>query len=1101
MKSKILALLLIGTMLALLAGDIAGTASAQESPQEFIELRTQNSKTYQLSDGTYQLVAYSGPIHYKDDPDNTLEPWKDINTGITSSPRTNWDWEVTKGLWHLLIKDDTTVALGRDGNWIGFRLDGIAYLDVNTKEYVILQQKQNVTPTVSGNKIRWENIFYGTNLEYTYIENRFRENIEVTQLTRDWLANNPPSSYGLNNQNTYLTFYMECDWKDAYPAEDEDGNPVNWSNTFESEIQTISFRHQVKDYIVAMLPLSRANIRAPPPGEEGIPIRKRFFSENDKNYLLFGSQVTKLNQLPTGTIVFDPDTFYPDEDPEESSFDGKLQHLDDAGQTWAALIAETDATSFDDSGDYLLVRMSCIADSAWYYLERNIITFPTNELPDDALVTAATLTLYGYAKNDIFTTPIAPDSNIYASSPAGTTGLANGDFDSFGTTPFSTAITYANWNVGDPGNPNDFVFNAAGIAAISKTAASEFGWINANYDVAEIDPGTEAGKYARQAAWSSDKGEGYKPKLVVTYIIPPTVVTNSATSVEETTATLSGNITATGGENADFTGVEWGTETGVYTDNQTTGGSFGAGAFNENITGLTKGELYYHRAMAHNSAGWGYGSEVTFLTKPDSPTGLATSSRNNNSISISWTNGTGFDYAEVRYDTAGYPADNTSGTQAYWGNGASTTISTLNPGQVYYIRAWNHATEGGLWTTGDSTADLTDYTNPGDPSNAATSNITTSSFDLDWTKGTGGDYSMVRYKAGSYPTGVGDGSQGYYDTDNTTNIAGLNPNVTYYVRIWARDSDSNYYSDSYSQATATTLVGTPTVTNNGGATNITDTAARLRGELTVTGGENPTAHIYWGDDDASDNAPAWDNDVNLGALPLGTFYTDIATLSANTTYFYRCYTINSGGNDWANSTANFTTLEITPPSLLLLAPTGFTLLALSESHIRASWDAVDNITGYLLLVSTDSYPNDPAGGYAVAYSGNATSVDLAGYNLDFYTFYFSLWSYKNPYSDDYAIAEIGGDELTDELGNLIQLFQNIFQFLPLILFSILAFWRFHAVLFMLTAGASLILGFYWYDSFTTNQGLAISLMLLIYSFVCIGFAFRCIFWREKEIGE
>lgn len=62
-------------------------------------------------------------------------------------------------------------------------------------------------------------------------------------------------------------------------------------------------------------------------------------------------------------------------------------------------------------------------------------------------------------------------------------------------------------------------------------------------------------------------------------------------------------------------------------------------------------------------------------------------------------------------------------------------------------------------------------------------------------------------------------------------------------------------------------------------------------------------------------------------------------------------------------------------------------------------------------------------------------------------------------------------------------------------FSFMAFWRWSAVIFMLAGGASLILGFYWYDYYTNSLGLSISLMLIMYAIVCIALAFRCMFWQ------
>lgn len=79
-------------------------------------------------------------------------------------------------------------------------------------------------------------------------------------------------------------------------------------------------------------------------------------------------------------------------------------------------------------------------------------------------------------------------------------------------------------------------------------------------------------------------------------------------------ATLNGTITNTGGENCTQRGFDWGVETGVYPYNWTETGSYGTGAFSHLIDGLDLNKVYYFRAKAYNSAGWGYGSEKSFQT-------------------------------------------------------------------------------------------------------------------------------------------------------------------------------------------------------------------------------------------------------------------------------------------------------------------------------------------------------------------------------------------------------------------------------------------------------------------------------------------------------
>jgi len=79
-------------------------------------------------------------------------------------------------------------------------------------------------------------------------------------------------------------------------------------------------------------------------------------------------------------------------------------------------------------------------------------------------------------------------------------------------------------------------------------------------------------------------------------------------------ATLHGTITDTGGENCDERGFEWGYSSGNYPYSWTETGNFGTGSFSHTITGLPEGSVVYFRAKAHNSAGWGYGDEKSFVT-------------------------------------------------------------------------------------------------------------------------------------------------------------------------------------------------------------------------------------------------------------------------------------------------------------------------------------------------------------------------------------------------------------------------------------------------------------------------------------------------------
>jgi hypothetical protein len=178
----------------------------------------------------------------------------------------------------------------------------------------------------------------------------------------------------------------------------------------------------------------------------------------------------------------------------------------------------------------------------------------------------------------------------------------------------------------------------------------------------------------------------------------PTVTTSAPTSVEETTATFNGNITDLNyGGNATEKGFDWDIDSGApYANNQHVNGSYGISAITELITGLAKGELYYLRAYAINPIDTGYGTELTFLTKPDEPNTFVVSVASGTQISITWVKGTGALNTVIRAKLNSYPADITDGAEVYNNNGAAYNHTPLGNGEHWYYRAWSYATEGGL---------------------------------------------------------------------------------------------------------------------------------------------------------------------------------------------------------------------------------------------------------------------------------------------------------------------------------------------------------------------------------------------------------------------
>ena len=98
--------------------------------------------------------------------------------------------------------------------------------------------------------------------------------------------------------------------------------------------------------------------------------------------------------------------------------------------------------------------------------------------------------------------------------------------------------------------------------------------------------------------------------------VPPVLATTTAiTSITASGAYSGGSFTNDGGAPVTAKGVCWGTSSGpvLGAGNFTSDGT-GTGAFGSTITGLSGSTTYYIRSYGTNSAGTGYGPELTFTT-------------------------------------------------------------------------------------------------------------------------------------------------------------------------------------------------------------------------------------------------------------------------------------------------------------------------------------------------------------------------------------------------------------------------------------------------------------------------------------------------------
>jgi hypothetical protein len=94
-------------------------------------------------------------------------------------------------------------------------------------------------------------------------------------------------------------------------------------------------------------------------------------------------------------------------------------------------------------------------------------------------------------------------------------------------------------------------------------------------------------------------------------VVPPTVTTTTVTSITATSASSGGTVTSNGGASVTAEGVAYGTSPNPTSPCT---GSGTATPYTTTLNSLLPSRLYYYRACATNSAGTGYGSDLSFTT-------------------------------------------------------------------------------------------------------------------------------------------------------------------------------------------------------------------------------------------------------------------------------------------------------------------------------------------------------------------------------------------------------------------------------------------------------------------------------------------------------
>ena len=395
-----------------------------------------------------------------------------------------------------------------------------------------------------------------------------------------------------------------------------------------------------------------------------------------------------------------------------------------------------------------------------------------------------------------------------------------------------------------------------------------------------------------------------------------TLTTNQVENITQTAAACGGNVTDDGGAKVTARGICWSTSKEPTTNDNTTYNGSGTGSFTSNISGLTSGTTYYVRAYAVNNKGTAYGEERSFTTekKLEKPT-VTTKVVNNISQTGALCGGnvTSDGNAAVTargvcWSTSQNPTISSSKTTDGSGVGQySSALNNLQPNTSSYVRAYATNSQGTAYGEQESFTTEVGVQTP-TVTTSSVSNITESSAVCGGNVTSDGNATVTSRGVcwstspnpmiGHNKTIDGSGTGQY-----SSNINGLQPNTTYYVRAYAINSKGTAYG---SQTSFTTEVDIQVATvTTSSITNITGNTAVCGGNVTSDGNATVTARgVCWS---TSPNPTIGHNRTTDGS-GTGSFTSNITGLQPSTTYYVRAYATNSQGTSYGEE-LTFTTLS------------------------------------------------------------------------------------------------------------------------------------------------------------------------------------------------
>ncbi len=536
------------------------------------------------------------------------------------------------------------------------------------------------------------------------------------------------------------------------------------------------------------------------------------------------------------------------------------------------------------------------------------------------------------------------------------------------------------------------------------TTAKDF-----EYSASQLQPGM---KYYVRAYAENAEGVSYSNQMSFeTQEQPqaPTVETGSASDIQASQATISGNILKIGNDGGITQyGHVWHTSANPTTaHNKTTlGATTNTGPYSSTLTGLSPNVTYHVRAYATNSLGTTYGNDITFTTtvgKVTLQTNDITDITHNaatGSGTINQLEGNTITERGLCYDTSANPTLASQFVKSNeTGNTFKARMTGLNTQTTYHVRAYVKTKTGEVFFGNDMSFQTTHEivlptVSDTQVSEIGVSKATFSSSVTDNGKGKVSDAGFC-YSLNSNPTtsdtrvsyGAATGSFG-------KTVTGLQENTTYHVRAYAINEAGTAYS---ADVTFTTKEVTIPTLSNVTISNISNTSAQLDATVNSTGNGTLTdaGFVY----STSHYPTTADNKLTCGKV---TSLSSKATgLTPETIYYVRAYATNEKGTSYSSESEFKTAKTVVNPYTTLTVETNYGSTTLDMAKINGG---TFKMGAQSSSSSQDNYDKNAYGDEKPVHQVTVSTFYMSKSLVTQYLWYVVMGSYPN-ISSQYGLGE------------------------------------------------------------------------------------------------